>query len=108
MSKFILVTGGNRGTQQQFIVEGSAHQVVGIGRAIVQRLLEKDSALKVIIGSRSIKDGEEAVAALKQKGLQGASSVALDVTSDESIASAVKYVEDKHGKLDGEPTHSSS
>lgn len=72
----------------------------GIGLETVKRLAteHKDDYIVILAGRR--KDAvEEATAALVAQGLP-VESLVLDVTSDESIAAAVKEVEAKHGRLD--------
>jgi len=71
----------------------------GIGLATATRLAKEQPNSHVIIGSRDAKAGEEAAAPLKASGLS-VSSVQLDITSDESIAAAVKHIEESFGRLD--------
>ena len=70
----------------------------GIGLAAATQLA-KAHGYHVIIGSRNAAAGEEVAATLKTDG-HSASSVQLDVTSDESIAGAVSYIEREFGVLD--------
>jgi len=70
----------------------------GIGLAVATQLA-KDHGYHVVIGSRSAAAGSEAAASLTASGY-AASSVQLDLLSDESIAGAVKYTEDSFGHLD--------
>ena len=70
----------------------------GIGRAVATSLA-KDHGYSVIIGSRQAAAGEALADELQLKGYQ-ASSVQLDLSSDESIANAVKSIEQKYGRLD--------
>ena len=70
----------------------------GIGLAAATQLA-KDHGYHVIIGSRNAAAGEKVVAALISDG-HSASSVQLDVTSDESITAAVRKVEQEFGVLD--------
>ncbi|GKT55829.1 short-chain dehydrogenase [Colletotrichum tofieldiae] len=77
-----LVTGGNS----------------GIGEAVVFQLA-KIPNFHVIIGSRNKESGSMLADTLKQKG-HSASSIQLDLTSDDSILEAVKTIEKRHGKLD--------
>ena len=70
----------------------------GIGLAVVTQLA-KDHGYHVIIGSRNAAAGEEAAAALVAER-HSASSVQLDVSSDESIAAAIRYIERQFGVLD--------
>lgn len=70
----------------------------GIGRAIAIQLA-KDHGYTVIIGSRQISAGEAVASELKAQGYD-ATSLQLDLTSDESIANAVTTIEQKYGRLD--------
>jgi len=70
----------------------------GVGLAVATQLA-KDHGYHVIIGSRKATAGEEAAAALVANGFS-ASSVQLDITSDESIAAAVGEIEREFGVLD--------
>ena len=85
-SKIILTTGANR----------------GIGYSIVQALAQRSTDLTLLVGARSKKNAEEAVAQLQELGLKADfQPLELDVTSDDSIKGAVEEVKAKHGKLDG-------
>ena len=68
-------------------------------RLAVSSQLAKDHAYHVIIGSRNAVAGEKVAAALVADGFL-ASSVQLDVTSDESIEAAVSRIEHEFGVLD--------
>jgi NAD(P)-dependent dehydrogenase (short-subunit alcohol dehydrogenase family) len=70
----------------------------GIGLAVATQLA-KDHVYHVIIGSRKAAAGEEVAAALVADGFS-ASSVQLDLSSDESIAAAVSWIEREFGVLD--------
>ena len=70
----------------------------GIGLAAATQLA-RDHGFHVIIGSRNAEAGGKAAAALKEDG-HSASSVQLDITSDESIAAAVGQIERDFGVLD--------
>lgn len=79
-SKIALVTGANR----------------GIGKEIARQL----SALgyTIVIGARDAAKGEAAAAELSSGG-RAVSSVALDVTDAQSIASAIAHIEKHHGPI---------
>lgn len=70
----------------------------GIGLAVATQLA-KDHGYHVIIGSRNAVAGEQAAAALAADGYS-ASSVQLNVSSDESIAAATSSIESEFGVLD--------
>ncbi|KAJ9602064.1 hypothetical protein H2200_013424 [Cladophialophora chaetospira] len=71
---------------------------VGIGNAVATKLA-KDHGFHVIIGSRNAATGQEAAAKLTREGLL-ASSVQLDIVSDESITAAIGWIEREFGVLD--------
>ncbi|GAM91292.1 hypothetical protein ANO11243_093400 [Dothideomycetidae sp. 11243] len=70
----------------------------GIGLAVATQLA-RDHGYHVIIGSRSASAGQSAAETITSAG-HSASSVQLDITSDESIAAAVKHITTKYGRLD--------
>jgi NAD(P)-dependent dehydrogenase (short-subunit alcohol dehydrogenase family) len=80
----VLVTGGNN----------------GIGLATCQ-LFALQHNYHCIMASRSIDKGQKAISSIQSSNPAGGISlVQLDITSDESIAAAVKEVESQHGRLD--------
>ncbi|KAL0942761.1 short-chain dehydrogenase [Colletotrichum truncatum] len=78
----VLVTGGNTGIGEQV-----AHQ------------LARQPDHHIIIASRNADAGAKVAADITATG-HSASSVQLDLASDESINAAVEYIKDVHGKLD--------
>lgn len=70
----------------------------GIGLATATRLA-KEYGHHVIIGSRNVEAGVKVAQSLQAEGL-AASSVHLDINSDETIAAAVKMIEAQFGRLD--------
>jgi len=72
----------------------------GIGFETAKKLATEHSDYHVILTGRSEKALHEAVAKLNALGLSNVEPIVLDITSDESIAAAVKAVESKHGRLD--------
>ncbi|KAH9893775.1 hypothetical protein F4778DRAFT_294978 [Xylariomycetidae sp. FL2044] len=70
----------------------------GLGLAIATRLA-KEHGHHVIIGSRNADAGAQVASSLRAEGF-AASSVQLDVDSDESIGAAAQAVEDEFGRLD--------
>ncbi|KAH8810576.1 short chain dehydrogenase reductase [Xylogone sp. PMI_703] len=71
----------------------------GIGLAVATKLAKEHKDYHVIVGSRNAAAGVEVAKSLSSDGAS-VSSVQLDLTSDESIASSVKYVESNFGRLD--------
>lgn len=58
---------------------------------------------ELIIGTRSVAKGEDAIKQLKSEvrnSSSGLSTVQVDVTSDASLEAAVKEIDSKHGRLD--------
>ncbi|EXJ79567.1 hypothetical protein A1O3_07846 [Capronia epimyces CBS 606.96] len=70
----------------------------GIGLAVANQLA-RDHGYHVIVGARNAAAGEKVAAALVADGYS-ASSVQLDVTSDESIEAAVQQITREFGVLD--------
>jgi NAD(P)-dependent dehydrogenase (short-subunit alcohol dehydrogenase family) len=80
----VLVTGGNN----------------GIGLAACQ-LFASQPNYHCIMASRSVDKGQKSLSSIQSSNPAGGiSMVELDITSDTSIAAAVKEVESQHGKLD--------
>ena len=73
-----------------------ANQGIGLAAATS---LARDHGHHVIIGSRSAEAGAKAAEELKGKGY-AASTVQLDLSSDDSIAAAARSVEEEFGRLD--------
>ena len=80
-TKTALITGANK----------------GIGFAIAREL--GTAGFTVIIGARNDARRDDAVARLRADGVE-ASGVALDVTSDDSVAAAARSIEHTAGRLD--------
>jgi NAD(P)-dependent dehydrogenase (short-subunit alcohol dehydrogenase family) len=79
--KVALITGANR----------------GIGLETAKQLGEK--GITVVVAARKLESAEETAAQLKSQGIE-AYGIQLDVTSAADLAAAVKYLEEKFGKLD--------
>jgi NAD(P)-dependent dehydrogenase (short-subunit alcohol dehydrogenase family) len=85
--KVVLVTGANR----------------GLGLAILQVAGLQDPSATFILTCRDVESGRKAAAQLTEEGVRAQIDVVqLDVTDDEQILEAVKYVTVKYKKLDGE------
>ncbi|WP_158827378.1 SDR family oxidoreductase [Mucilaginibacter lacusdianchii] len=80
--KKVLITGANK----------------GIGFETARQLLQQ--GYYVYLGSRTLENGNSAMEKLKAEGLDQVQVVALDVTSDESVASARKIIGSKTEVLD--------
>lgn len=86
MSKVVLVTGANR----------------SLGYAILQVAGHRDPLSTYILASRDLDNGQQAKKKLEEEGVKATIDVIqLDVTNDEQVLEAVKYVAGKYGKLDG-------
>ncbi|KAI9697733.1 MAG: hypothetical protein M1820_007720 [Bogoriella megaspora] len=83
-------------TKKQIALISGAN--AGIGLAVANQLA-KDHGYHVIVGSRSEPAGKEVATALVAEGF-AASSVQLDITSDESIEAAVDWIEHEFGVVD--------
>lgn len=70
----------------------------GIGEAVAHQLAKQPDH-HIVIAARNPEAGAKVVADIVAAG-HSASSVQLDLTSDESIAKAVQHIKDAHGKLD--------
>ncbi|KAL9470900.1 hypothetical protein ACSS6W_008841 [Trichoderma asperelloides] len=81
-SKIVLVTGANQ----------------GIGFEIAKSLSSKPG-YHVLVGSRDNQRGIDAAKQLQEQGFS-AEPIAIDITSDKSIAEAVQQVTSKFGRLD--------
>lgn len=85
-------------TDKTIVLVTGANQ--GIGFQTVKKLAKEQPSYYVLLGSRSSKNGNQAVAKLKAEGLSNIEAITIDVTSDKSIASAAAIVEKKFGRLD--------
>jgi len=75
----------------------------GLGLEVVRALCNEPAAYEIMIGSRSIEKGEEALATVKKEIPTTSSTlsvVQVDVSSDESIQKAIGHIQKTHGKLD--------
>ena len=81
MTKVAVITGANR----------------GLGFATARRLGR--SGVKVIVGARTLADGEEAADRLRREGVD-AESLQIDVDSAASVQEAAGRVAQQHGRID--------
>jgi NAD(P)-dependent dehydrogenase (short-subunit alcohol dehydrogenase family) len=81
MTKVAVITGGNR----------------GLGFATARRLGR--SGVRVIIGARTLSNGEDAADRLREEGV-AAEAVQIDVDSAASVEEAARQVEHEHGQVD--------
>ncbi|KAG0647121.1 15-hydroxyprostaglandin dehydrogenase [Hyphodiscus hymeniophilus] len=86
-----LVTGANKGIGRATAIK--------IADPNILKALARDHGYSVIVGSRQVAAGEAVASEIKAQGYQ-ATSVQLDLSSDESITKAVKTIEEKYGRLD--------
>lgn len=85
-NKVVLCTGGNR----------------GLGYSILQVAGLREASTIFILASRSLESGRQAATKLANEGINARIDVIqIDVTEDEQILEAVKYVSTTYGKLDG-------
>ncbi|XXG99658.1 hypothetical protein Hte_005999 [Hypoxylon texense] len=85
MPKVVLVTGANR----------------GLGFAVLSVAGAREPSTTFILCCRDIEAGTDAKSQLRQEEVAATIDVLqLDVTSDDQIMTAVKYVGEKYGKLD--------
>jgi NAD(P)-dependent dehydrogenase (short-subunit alcohol dehydrogenase family) len=84
-------------TKSVVLITGASQ---GLGYFAAQQLASTGD-YHILVGSRGLAKSKEAVEKLTaSSGSQDFEAIEIDVTSDTSIAAAVKHVEDKHGKLD--------
>jgi len=73
----------------------------GIGLAIARQLAHtRPNDLHVLVGSRDVKLGEDAVAQLRADGLQNVSLLRVDLLDEDVIRAAAQTVQDTYGGLD--------
>ena len=75
----------------------------GLGQAIVKALCQSPTAHEILVGSRSVQKGEEAISIIKAEVPSTTSSLSVihvDIASDDSINNAASHVSAKYGKFD--------
>lgn len=75
----------------------------GLGYEVVKALYATDVPYELVIGTRTLSKGDEALATLKTEVTSSPSTLStlqVDLASDASLEAAVKTIADKHGRLD--------
>ena len=75
----------------------------GLGAAIVTALYKSSTAYQILVGSRNLEKGENAINVIKTsvpETTSTLSAVQVDVESDDSIQKAADYVSTHYGRLD--------
>lgn len=75
----------------------------GIGRETVKALLQSTATYHVLLGTRDLEKGQEALESLRKEVPETSSTVELlqvDISSDDSITSAFDKVQAAHGRID--------
>ncbi|KAJ9608833.1 hypothetical protein H2200_006604 [Cladophialophora chaetospira] len=73
----------------------------GLGFECVKKLAAEQPNYHILLGSRSLEKGQQAAAAIDNFAKNTTvEALELDVDDDDSIAKAVKHVEQKYGRLD--------
>lgn len=75
----------------------------GLGYEAVKALYASPEPYELIVGTRSLSKGEDAITQLKSEVPQSRSTIStvqVDVTSDASLEAAVSNISEAHGRLD--------
>lgn len=98
--QLVLITGGTSVTSigSEKMTDNLLVANGGIGFELARQLLV-DSKKHVLLGSRSIEKGENALKELQSQQPKGTVEVIqVDVASEDSVAAAAKEVENRHGR----------
>lgn len=88
------------GTDKKIVLVTGANQ--GLGFEVVHVLALREPESIYILCSRDLVKGQEAEKRLRELGVKSQVEVLkFDVTVDTDVEAAVKFVEEKWGKLDG-------
>lgn len=107
--KVVLITGGKIlvfAYPRVFLVIVSSNVFIGntgLGYEAIKALYTSDVPYELILGTRTVSKGEDAIKTLKSEVPSSQSSVStlqVDVSSDESLEAAVQVITDKYGRLD--------
>lgn len=82
-STIVLITGANK----------------GIGFETAKKLAKEHPDYQVLLGSRSLANGQEAALKLKAEGIL-VEPIAIDIVDDASIEAAAEFVKEKYSRLD--------
>lgn len=75
----------------------------GLGYEVVKALYASDVPYELVIGTRSLSKGDEAIATLKTEVPSSSSTLStlqVDLASDASLEAAIKTLAEKHGRID--------
>lgn len=101
-----LPPGRSRSTNQEYTgrieVLADKHRDQGIGYEIIKALLQSTKPYRIFLGSRSIKNADDAITKLKQEftGTNTIEPLQVDLQSDQSIEDACKKLDQDPGYLD--------
>ena len=74
----------------------------GLGFEIIHVTALREPSSVYVLACRNAEAGKEAVKKLKELGVESeVDTVHLDVTDDDQVMNAAKFIETKYGKLDG-------
>ena len=84
---------------ETIIVITGANQ--GLGHEIAKKLAAENENYRIILGSRSLEKGQQAASEVTKLAKNTKVDVVqIDVSSDDSIQSAARTIEEKYGRVD--------